>query len=74
LWTAIYISKCKKGGHAIGKNKLNIRFHNLNTDEETLKHIAKIFIDASRVKFENILQETALKADSAISMNESPAS
>jgi len=44
--------------------KLNIRYHNPNTDSETLKYISQIFIEASRVKFENILQEMAIKDDS----------
>lgn len=41
--------------------KLNIRYHNPNTDSETIKYISQIFIEASRAKFQNILQETAAK-------------
>jgi len=62
LWTTIYINKYRKGGRAIGKKQqLIICYHNPNTDEETLKYITKIFIEASRVAFENIVQETAIK-------------
>jgi len=43
----------------VNKAKLNIRYHNPNTDEDTLKYISQVFIEASRVKFENILRETA---------------
>ena len=41
--------------------KLNIRYHNPNTAEETLKHITKIFTEASKVKFENTLRENAVQ-------------
>ncbi|MCL2853718.1 MAG: hypothetical protein FWE20_11950 [Defluviitaleaceae bacterium] len=40
-------------------DKLNILYHNPNTDDETLKYIAAIFIEAGRVKLENILREAA---------------
>ena len=43
--------------------KLMIRYHNPNTDEETLKLITKIFVEASRVKFETILRETAAESN-----------
>ncbi|MCL2253229.1 MAG: hypothetical protein FWC09_02190 [Lachnospiraceae bacterium] len=42
----------------MNKTKLNIRYHNPNTEEETRKYIANIFIQASKIKFENILRET----------------
>lgn len=41
------------------KVKVNFRYHNPNTDEETLIFVAKLFIEASRVKFEKVLRETA---------------
>ena len=41
------------------KTNLDIEFHNPNTDEETAKHIAGIFIEASRTKFENLLEACA---------------
>jgi hypothetical protein len=39
--------------------KIDIVFRNPNTDEETAKYITAIFIEASRVKFENILKDRA---------------
>jgi len=54
------------------KAKLNIRYHNPNTDEETLKYASKIFIEASRIKFENILREIAMKDNTHIVMEKSP--
>jgi len=50
------------GGDSINntkKPKINFRYHNPNTKEETMYHITKIFIDANRVKFENVLSELA---------------
>jgi hypothetical protein len=41
-------------------NNVTFRYHNPNTDDETLKYISELFINASRVKFENILREAAL--------------
>ena len=41
------------------KKKLNIRFHNPNSAEKTLKYMTKIFTDASRGRFERILKEAA---------------
>jgi len=38
------------------KPKLNIEFHNPNTDEIAAKFIAKIFIKVSQEKFEKILK------------------
>jgi hypothetical protein len=52
---------------------LIIRYHNPNTHEETLKYIAKIFIEASRVKFENILRETAVQTHNTNATTEIPA-
>ena len=43
------------------KNKVTFRYHNPNTDDETLKHLTQIFVEASRVKFENILREVVVK-------------
>jgi hypothetical protein len=53
------------------KPKLNIRFHNPNSDEDTLKYISQVFTEASKVKFENILCETATKSDAATNKEES---
>jgi hypothetical protein len=49
---------------SVGKKKLNFRYHNPNTDEETLKFLTKVFAEASRVKFENVLQETVVPINS----------
>jgi hypothetical protein len=47
-----------KGGESINnKIKLKIRFHNPNTSEDTIKYISNIFADASKIKFENLLNE-----------------
>ena len=54
------------------KSKINFRYHNPNTDDETLKHIIKICVEASRVKFENILRETAAQKDLKEDEKESP--
>jgi len=62
-----------KGGRTIAKQQLIIRYHNPNTDEETLKYITKIFIEASKLTFENILQETAMKLSNFIKIKENPA-
>jgi len=43
------------------KPKLNFRYHNPNTEEETLKFVAKLFIEISRVKFENVIQNAAVQ-------------
>jgi len=56
----------------VNKAKLNIRYHNPNTNDETLKHISQILIEASRVKFEHILQENAAKhSDETVDMSRS---
>lgn len=41
------------------KTKLNFRFYNPNTEEETTDYIARIFIEVNQVKIERVLQETA---------------
>lgn len=43
------------------KSKINIVYHNPNTDEETAKYITDIFIEASRIKFESMLECCATK-------------
>jgi len=50
------------GGFYIVEKKLNIRYHNPNTKDETLKHITNIFIAASRVKLESVLKEAAIQS------------
>jgi hypothetical protein len=42
------------------KSKITFRYHNPNTDDEAQKYITKILIEASKVKFENILQDNAI--------------
>lgn len=39
------------------KTKLNFRFHNPNTAEETAEYIAQIFLIVNQVKLENILHD-----------------
>lgn len=38
--------------------KLNFKFHNPNTDEETLKILMRIFTEAGCARFEAILQDS----------------
>ena len=49
------------GGILSMEEKLNIRYHNPNTKDETLKYITNIFIAASKVKLESVLQEAAMQ-------------
>jgi len=53
---------------------LTIRYHNPNTDEETLKYIARIFIEASRVKFEDIMRDAAMQVSVINEAREIPVS
>lgn len=46
-------------GDDMAKSKLNYRFHNPNTPEETVKYISKIFMDVCRNKFEQRIKETS---------------
>lgn len=39
------------------KTKLNFRFHNPNTVEETIDYIEKIFIEVNKAKMDKVLQE-----------------
>lgn len=39
------------------RQKLVFRFHNPNTEQETTQYISKIFLEASRVKWEERLAE-----------------
>jgi len=55
------------------KVKVNFRYHNPNTDDETLKTLTRLFVEASRVKFENILQETVTDESTELSEKESGA-
>ncbi len=41
------------------KIKLNFRFHNPNTVEETANYIAKLFVEVNQTKVERVLQEAA---------------
>lgn len=41
------------------KPKLNYRFHNPNTQDETIKYISKIFMDVCQNKLEQKLKEIA---------------
>ena len=55
----------------MSKKKLSIRFHNPNTEDETHRYIAQIFLEASRVKFENILREASNESRTDICKKES---
>ncbi len=45
--------------HSIAnKVKLNFRFHNPNTAEETSNYILKIFLEANQEKLDRVLQES----------------
>jgi len=48
---------------SLNKRKLNVRFHNPNSTESTLKYIRKIFVYASRERFERILQENPIRKE-----------
>ena len=49
------------GGVSIAnKTKLNFRFHNPNTVEETANTLAKIMIEVNRIKLEKMIQEEAM--------------
>lgn len=52
------------------KRKLDIRFHNPNTDIETANYIARIFLEASKVKFENVLKSTFIESVEAKDEND----
>ena len=41
------------------KHKLNIRYHNPNGEVELAEHLTKIFVEASKIKFEKILQDSS---------------
>ena len=41
------------------KTKLNFRFHNPNTVEETANTLVKIMIEVNRIKLEKMIQEEA---------------
>ena len=51
--------------------KVYFRYHNPNTDDETLKILTKLFVEASRVKFENVIRKTAAQKDADIVEKES---
>jgi len=52
------------------KPKINFRYHNPNTDEDTLKFVTKLFVQASRVKFESVLQNIAAQENEKYIMRE----
>ena len=54
------------------KKKVTFRYHNPNTDEETLKYIVKIFTEANKEKFEQAILENAKQSEIAAAV-ESPA-
>ena len=39
------------------KQKLNYRFHNLNSAEATAEYILQVLVDANRAKIESLLRE-----------------
>lgn len=41
------------------RRKLNYRFHNPNTEEETADYILKLFVEVNENKVERVLQEIA---------------
>jgi len=43
------------------KRKLNVRFHNPNSTENTLKYIGQIFVHAGKARFESVLRESLLQ-------------
>lgn len=42
----------------MSKTKLNFRFHNPNSVEETAEYITKLFIEVNQAKVERVIQET----------------
>lgn len=46
------------------KRKLNYRFHNPNTVEETADYILKVFMEANMGKVERAIREAAERQDS----------
>lgn len=53
------------------KTKLNYRFYNPNTEEDTIKYITKIFTEVSKTKFEKAIQKNA--QNQIVSAKECPA-
>ena len=45
------------------KTKLNIRFHNANTEEETFQYLAKIFIAVGVKRLEKEVENTIKKKE-----------
>ena len=45
------------------KTKLNIRFHNPNTEEETIQYIAKIFVAVGVQRLEKEVESTIKKKE-----------
>ena len=45
------------------KTKLNIRFHNPNTEKETIQYIAKIFIAVGVQRLEKEVENTTKKKE-----------
>ena len=65
----VRVARWNGGGFAIAnKVKLNFRFHNPNTAEETANYILKIFLEANQEKLEGVLQEEADKKDKVESL------
>lgn len=52
------------------KIKLNFRFHNPNTVEDTADYIVGILMESNRGKLEEILQEAAEKANGTVDEGE----
>lgn len=42
----------------MSKTKLNFRFHNPNSVEETAEYITKLFIEVNQAKVERVIRET----------------
>lgn len=53
----------ERGVIHLSKQKLNYRFHNPNTREETADYIAKLFVEVNKNKVERVIQEETDKID-----------
>lgn len=54
--------QAERGGYLMKKRKLNYRFHNPNTVEETANVLYKVFIEVNKEKVEKAVQENLEKS------------